>query len=267
MQELEFLFGCSFPLDMVVDVRVHRARVSGIAAIALGDQPTTLTLGLSDGRRIEARSRGPGREQTSIEAVVRALAKSRATAALAAIGRGDAFAFGDVALRPDGILFEGKVTRWDAIAGYAIRDGGLLWDDLEGNLAGEVRLANIPFSDALCLAIAHKLPGKDYARMPPGEGPHGGVFAITARTRTPGTFKYQLHTFAALLLLPLLIYGGLRINRAWKLAHESNEPDPVIITAATVSAPPTTTAPPIIVLSAAPRSSAVASPPIKKKAR
>lgn len=78
MRELEILFNRSFPLDMVVDVRVWRARASGIAAIALGDEPTTLTLTLSDGTRLEARSRGRGREQLAIELVTRALAKGHA---------------------------------------------------------------------------------------------------------------------------------------------------------------------------------------------
>src|SRR6187551_2320831 len=123
MRELELLFGYSFPLDTVIDVRVHRARASGIAALALGDQPTTLNLILSDGTRLEARSRGRDPNQLAIEAVTRALAQSRAAAAIAAIAEGHTFAFGEIALRPDGILFGGKVTRWEKVAGYTIRQG------------------------------------------------------------------------------------------------------------------------------------------------
>jgi hypothetical protein len=256
MRELELLFGRSFPLDNVIDVRVHRARASGIAAIALGDEPTTLTLTLVDRTCLEARSRGRGPQQTAIETVIYALAQSRAAAALAAIRAGHTFAFGDVAVRPDGLLFAGKVTRWDDVAGYAIRHGALLWDDAKGDLAGEVRLAKIPFSDALVLVLRNRLPGRDYARMPPGEGPHGGVFALTARSRVPGTFRYQPHLVAVLFLLPVLVVVGLRAHKNLVRAME-REPSHVSVTASvhlpvdvplatptvSVAAPPAVTVP------------------------
>lgn len=240
MRELELLFGFSFPLDSVIDVRVWRAKASGIAALALGDEPTTLNLILNDGTRLEAKSRGKGQEQLAIEQVTRALAHSRATAALEAISVGHTFAFGEVALRPDGILFGGKVTRWEDIAGYAVREGGLLWDDAQGNLAGEVRLASVPFADALVLAISRRLPGKDYARMAPGDGPHGGVFAVTARTRNPGTFKYQLHVLGLLVAIPLLVFVFAQARRAYLLStYDDASPKPVPVTAATIEAKPT----------------------------
>lgn len=236
MRELELLFGRTFPLSCVVDVRVYRARASGVTAIALGDEPTTLRLTLSDRTRLEARSRGRGPQQTAIEAITRALAESRAKAALHAIAAGHTFAFGAIGVRPDGILYEGKVTRWEKISGYAIREGVLLWDDENGDLAGEVGLAKIPFSDALCLVVRRRLPGRDYARMPPGHGPYGGAFAVTARTRTPGTFKYQLHVVAALFLMPLLLFVGMRIHHRAVMAMDSGPP-PVTITAATIVIP------------------------------
>lgn len=268
MRELELLFGYSFPLDMVIDVRVFRARASGIAALALGDERVTLNLTLADGTRLEAKSRGRDRQALAIEAVTRALAQSRAAAALEAIERGDTFAFGKIALRPDGILFEGKVTRWENVAGYVVRDGGLLWDDHRGELAGEVRLANVPFSDALCLALARRLPGKDYARMPPGEGPHGGVFALTARTRAPGTCKYGKQLAAGIGMLLVLAYLG---NFAWRSYLDMSRPPArsVTVTAATVAAAPSASAsasalPAIVVAPSAKPSASVAPPPQAK---
>jgi hypothetical protein len=263
MRELDLLFGYTFPLDTIIDVRVHRARASGITALALGDQPTTLNLILSDGTRLEAHSRGRDPQQIAIESLTRALAQSRAAAAIEAIAEGHTFAFGEIALRPDGILYGGKVTRWERVAGYAIRQGGLIWDDEMGNLAGEVRLANIPFSDALCIALARRLPGKDYARMAPGEGPHGGVFAVTARTRTPGTPKYGKPLAAGIGMAFVLAVLAIFVMRSVSEMGDSwAPPRPVTITAATVAATsPPASAPPVIILASAPLPSASESAP------
>lgn len=159
-----------------------------------------------------------------------------------------------------------KVTRWENVAGYAVRQGGLLWDDEKGNLAGEVRLANIPFADALVLAIGRRLPGKDYARMAPGEGPHGGVFAVTARTRTPGTFKYGQQLAAGIGMLMLLAFVGNFVMRSLNDMRRPEPEQPVTVTAATIDAKPTTSASPVIILapSAKPSASAAA-PPSKPK--
>lgn len=208
MRELEILFGQPFPLESIVDLRVRRFQAKDVAARALvGSQPTHLTLTLADGRRLERSSRGPGPERDAIEAVVARVAAWKADEALRAIAGGGSFAFGPVTLSPVGIQHAGQLTAWDGILGFAVRQGGLVWDDARGRLAGEVLLPHVPFADGLCLAIARRLPGKDYARMPAGEGPQPGFFAITARTRIPGTFRYQKHLFLGVIPLVLLALG------------------------------------------------------------
>ena len=216
---LERLFGSAFPLELVAEWRVRRVETKGIAAnVLLGSQPIWLVLTLRDGRKLEAHARGPGPEHESIRAVIAELAQRKLREVLEGLAHGASFTLGAVELRPEGVRFGGRLLRWEAVAGYAVRDGGLLWDDERGKLAGEVWLNDAPFCDALVGVFEAKLPGKDYDRMQPGQGPRHGYFSITARTRVPGTFKYQLHVFILGPLLVALAFGlYVGGRRAWML--------------------------------------------------
>lgn len=199
------LFGMTFAPEDVVDCRVRRVRTRGVAtAVALGALPTWLTLTLRDGRRFEARSRGPGPEQDDIAVVLDPITSLQLAAARDAMAAGRPHAFGPMELSAAGIVFRGNLTRWDDIAGFAARHGGFAYDDARGKLAGEVLLGDVPFGDALVAAVRERIPDRDYDGMSPGAGPRHGFFSITARTRVPGTFKYQLHVF---LLGPLILVG------------------------------------------------------------
>lgn len=225
---VERLFGVSFPLEAITDLRVRRIRTRGAMKIALGVQPTWLTVTLQDGRRLEARSRGNDPEHDAIEALLHRVAAPKANEALRAIASGKRYAFGSIVLDAHGIEHAGRLTRWDEIAGFAVRHGGLVWDDARGRLAGEVMLDDVPFADALRRVLAARLPGRDYEQMPRGQGPRHNAFSITARNRIPGTYKYALHVVCALVPLLVLVFGGYyAIHRASLLLERravENEP-------------------------------------------
>lgn len=224
------LFGTTFAPEDVIDCRVRRVQMRGIASAVVGSLPTWLTIGLRDGRRFEARSRGPGPEQDAIRAVLEPITAIQASAARAAIAGGPPHAFGDVTLSAQGIAIRGALTPWDQIAGWAVRYGGLVYDDERGRLRGEVMLGNIPFGDGLVAAMQERLPDRNYETMAPGAGPSHGFFSITARTRVPGTFKYQLHVF---LLGPLILAASFglyyvvhRIRLQAEYAERARMPKP-----------------------------------------
>jgi hypothetical protein len=150
--------------------------------------------------------------------VIAALTQLKRIEVLDGLARGRSFTLGQVELRPEGVRFGGRLVPRQGIAGYAVRGGGLVWDDERGKLAGEVWIDDQPFADALLDVFQIRRPGRDDERMPPGQGPRHGFFSITARTRIPGTFESPLHVF---ILGPLLVASAFGVHvagrRAWLL--------------------------------------------------
>lgn len=227
MQMLNELFQTSFPIDAVAECFVTRIRARGAAVIVAGSEPTTLSITLTDGRKLQASSRGPGPKQDAINSVVRWINEWKANQTLAALSNGHTVQFGTVELTPEGIENKGVLTRWNEISGWAVRRGGLVYDNAHGRLAGEVWLPRIPFGDALCLVVAHRLPDKNYETMPPGAGPKHGFFSVTARIHVPGTSKYARHVVVgavpALIVLGALVLGVLS---AWDWVARAMTPPP-----------------------------------------
>lgn len=233
MRELEFLFQTSFPIEDVIDCRVRRVKAEGlVAAAALGFEPTWLTLTLRDGRVLTTKSRGPGADHDAIQTVIQAITTWKAGEALASLANGQPVSFDAIGFSGAGISLQGRVSSWREIAGWAVRKGGLMWDDASGRLVGEVLLDGLPFPDTVVAIIANRLPDKNYEAMSHGAAPKAGLFSITARTRIPGTFKYQMHVLLgvvpALVALLVLVRVGNRLRVHGKQAANANAPKPYL---------------------------------------
>ncbi|MDX2015587.1 MAG: hypothetical protein SFW67_35670 [Myxococcaceae bacterium] len=211
------LFGATFAPADVSEMRVHRAKVATgsieglITAGVIGLSPTTVSITLADGRTFKTGSRGSGKDHEPLERVVSALRAHRLALSRRQLALGERLVFGDVTLSSRGVEVNGRSYAWDDIVGHRLRLGWWLFDT-SGGLAGEVPVGSLPWGDVFIALVFERLGDKDYAQQTASQWPSFGFLRLTASTRIPGTWRYQLHFFFGLVVLAVL--GGLVFGAA-----------------------------------------------------